>query len=172
MDKSCYFVKPHTGYCSLLYCALKLEKSLKNDQKKYRISLNVHREKDTNGLASAHGLRGSALLCPKSWSHSCTFALLSNRMGLEQHKYKQFNSKDDQKICQHLIMEFIQKNFSAKIFLEDRWTDGMRVTHTRLCRVGCCTHIYTPRRQLEHLVFCFNLNSSCSALSLKSRLIT
>lgn len=73
------------------------------------ISMNFHRGMDTNGLASAHGLRGFALLCPKSTSHLCTFASLSNRSGLEQHKYKQFNSKDGQKTCQHSIIEFIQK---------------------------------------------------------------
>lgn len=131
--------------------------------------MNVHRGKDTNGLASAHTLRGSAFLCHKSTSHSCTFASVCNRRGLELHKYKQFNSKDGQKICQHLIMEFIQKKISAKIL----WRTGGQMgwdSHTRLCRVGCCIHICTLRRQLEHLVFCMNLNSSCSA-PLKSRLI-
>lgn len=122
--KSGCFVKHNTGYCIVLYFALNLEKSLKNGKKSTAISMHVHRGKDTNGLGSVHRLRSSALLCPKSTSHSCTFASLSNRRGLEQHKYKQFNSKDGQKIYQNSIMEFIQKKIFQLRFSGgrvDRW---------------------------------------------------
>lgn len=84
MPKSCYFVNCNydnfietvillmTDCCmwDFVYFALKSEKSPRSGQKNTAISINVHRGKDTNGLASAQGPERLCLLVPQSYKSS------------------------------------------------------------------------------------------------------